>query len=492
MDNSEFKKLLSGGLDLKDEINKWDASEKSKKVAKKRRGDDTAKEGEEGGAASKKKRYRKGKLVEEKDNEVKYRDRAEERRVRGGAKEYDQANRLLEAYNKTRDEEGEGMDMSMFLGGEEQYTHLVKGLDRGLANKERERIYGKDSRREDEDEDKDEDEDEDDLLVRLPSEAGLASRKKMNMTPPTRSELRNLTKKKADVHLIDSMGRYLSSTIHGQKEPFTLKSCQGNTFVLDLSWSLWPKLWEEKKGGRGGSSRVGSEDDPSREQGRSRMNDWFDLPKQILSLVSEKLDSPRPVQAHGKDVDKDGDGDGDRDRDGDGDGDEKDSKAQSQGRQSCSEQRQDEPDSGSDIFTDDEQDVEGGGDESGSESGSGQGQDEARKQKLKGSVFDGLLSSSAERSEGGAVRDGGLSLKKSSLHSVAPEEKKVINRQLIPKTSLPSRRQKSNGQAGQYSGANVAGPYGEHIDDDFEGREESDDDKDNNKKKRRKKKKNDR
>jgi|AntRauTorckE5430_2_1112549.scaffolds.fasta_scaffold01947_5 hypothetical protein len=68
------------------------------------------------------------KAEEKKNKKLKYRDRAKERRLGKGNIDYqdtqDIANQLDE-------------DMSKFLGGDEEHTHLVKGLDKTLAEKVR-------------------------------------------------------------------------------------------------------------------------------------------------------------------------------------------------------------------------------------------------------------------------------------------------------------------------------------------------------------------
>ena len=84
--------------------------------------------------------WRKGKLVDlnkakEEDGKGSYRDRTKERQS-GSNTEYASSYAMLETFKG-------GEDMTQYLGGEEEFTHLVKGLDRRLMEKERSANEGK-------------------------------------------------------------------------------------------------------------------------------------------------------------------------------------------------------------------------------------------------------------------------------------------------------------------------------------------------------------
>mmetsp|Transcript_32596 Transcript_32596/g.78948 ORF Transcript_32596/g.78948 Transcript_32596/m.78948 type:complete len:553 (+) Transcript_32596:40-1698(+) len=82
-----------------------------------------------------KKRRREKKLQ---DGELEYRDRAKERRE-GNNLDYSSMERLTQLGEEDRRRQAE---LSKYLGGDEEHTHLVKGLDKALAEKVRREEMG--------------------------------------------------------------------------------------------------------------------------------------------------------------------------------------------------------------------------------------------------------------------------------------------------------------------------------------------------------------
>eukprot|EP00039_Didymoeca_costata_P011688 m.165260 g.165260 ORF g.165260 m.165260 type:complete len:507 (-) comp15256_c1_seq1:56-1576(-) len=121
----------------------------------------------------KKKEYLKRveeKKAEAKEKEDKYRDRAAERR-KGINKDYEDHEKLLEAYKDVApagsDEEGDAsaidkqkqeIEKSKYLGGDIKHTHLVKGLDFALLEKERARLAAEENEEQSEEEEMEEEE----------------------------------------------------------------------------------------------------------------------------------------------------------------------------------------------------------------------------------------------------------------------------------------------------------------------------------------------
>ena len=68
------------------------------------------------------------KAEEKKNKKLKYRDRAKERRLGRGNIDYQDTHDIVNELDE---------DMTKFLGGDEEHTHLVKGLDKTLAEKVR-------------------------------------------------------------------------------------------------------------------------------------------------------------------------------------------------------------------------------------------------------------------------------------------------------------------------------------------------------------------
>ncbi|KAG5455696.1 MAG: RED-like protein N-terminal region-domain-containing protein, partial [Olpidium bornovanus] len=81
-----------------------------------------------------KKRWKKP--VNEQEAEPKYRDRASERRT-GINPDYAESEQILATLQKTAEEQNQSVayEQSKYLGGDVEYTHLVKGLDFALLNK---------------------------------------------------------------------------------------------------------------------------------------------------------------------------------------------------------------------------------------------------------------------------------------------------------------------------------------------------------------------
>ncbi|GMI43529.1 hypothetical protein TrCOL_g501 [Triparma columacea] len=160
MNNASFSDLVktsSTSFDVRKEVQSFDANYKS---GKRSRGD--ASSGDNGGenndgetkSTNKKRRYKKGKLITDgSDDETsakdgsstKYRDRAKERREEGISSEYKESQALIDKYERARMEDnmgGNAEDMTKYLGGDEEHTHLVKGLDKRLADRVRGEITG--------------------------------------------------------------------------------------------------------------------------------------------------------------------------------------------------------------------------------------------------------------------------------------------------------------------------------------------------------------
>ena len=160
MNNDAFTKLVSsnGKFDAKAAINEFDKSSNKRKHGNNGNNEQDGEDNEDGdGKRKEKKRYRKGKLVTDKDDDdgnpnsnTKYRDRAAERREMGVTSEYVETQKLVQRYEDSRGEGsviggvgGEGEDMTRFLGGDEEHTHLVRGLDKALADRVRGEMEGK-------------------------------------------------------------------------------------------------------------------------------------------------------------------------------------------------------------------------------------------------------------------------------------------------------------------------------------------------------------
>ncbi|CAG8659573.1 1326_t:CDS:2 [Funneliformis caledonium] len=101
-------------------------------------------------ASKSKKKYKRPETSEEKSSDNKYRDRAAERRT-GANPDYQETEQILKALNNSETLEAKLVyEQSKYLGGDTEYTHLVKGLDFALLNKVRNEIQRGDDQNDEE------------------------------------------------------------------------------------------------------------------------------------------------------------------------------------------------------------------------------------------------------------------------------------------------------------------------------------------------------
>jgi hypothetical protein len=152
MDNDAFKKLVRERAKEKStkEIAR-EAVEDEFKLKKKRRRDGDSSSDEQSDSKDLKRRddtgltdaRRKQNSLEE-EAVSKYRDRARERRE-GSNQDYKQSENLLQGVASAAGDEGAALGasaLSKYLGGDEDHTHLVKGLDVVLARKVKREMKG--------------------------------------------------------------------------------------------------------------------------------------------------------------------------------------------------------------------------------------------------------------------------------------------------------------------------------------------------------------
>ncbi|GMH70829.1 hypothetical protein TL16_g05505 [Triparma laevis f. inornata] len=135
MNNSDFLAHAVKKFDVKSSIQTFDAEKSKFKPSSDPDGD---------GSSEKKKPqkiYRRGKLISTSKDSAStessktYRDRASERKNQDSS-EYASTYEMLKGFSGSA-------EMSQYLGGSEEFTHLVKGLDKRLAAKERDTINDK-------------------------------------------------------------------------------------------------------------------------------------------------------------------------------------------------------------------------------------------------------------------------------------------------------------------------------------------------------------
>ncbi|GMH88411.1 hypothetical protein TrST_g13985 [Triparma strigata] len=126
MNNSDFLAHASKKFDVKSSIETFD---KEKSKLKSHNSEDLPKK--------KKQIYRRGKLITSNDVDTSsstvYRNRALERKKSGLDSDFASTSSLLSNFTGSS-------EMSQYLGGTEEFTHLVKGLDRRLLDRQREEI----------------------------------------------------------------------------------------------------------------------------------------------------------------------------------------------------------------------------------------------------------------------------------------------------------------------------------------------------------------